>query len=303
MAYSNIQPTSLKKGDKIGILSTARKISKEELKPAIDIIHKFGFETVLGKSIEAENNQFAGRESLRAESFNDFLEDDSVKAILCARGGYGSGQLLDKINFDLLKQNPKWIIGYSDITALHLHLNRNLKVQSLHASMPINFASNTQEALNSLFGIIQGEKPSYNFPTHDFNKIGKVSGELIGGNLSVVYSLQGTLAEIDCEGKILFLEDLDEYLYHIDRIMLNFKLSGKLQKLKGLVIGGMTDMNDNTIPFGKTSVEIIRDYCEPYDFPIAYNFPAGHLDDNRALIMGGEIELNISESESTLKFS
>lgn len=302
MAYSNIQPANLSQGDKIGILSTARKISSQELAPAIEKIKAFGFKAIIGENIDKEDHQFAGSEELRAQSFNSFLRDNSIKAILCARGGYGSGQLLDKIDFDMLKENPKWIIGYSDITALHLHLNSNVKVQSLHASMPINFATNTPEALSSLFSTIQGEKQTYHFPNHPFNKQGNVTGELIGGNLSVIYSLQGTLAAIDCKDKILFLEDLDEYLYHIDRIMLNLKLSGKLEHLSGLIIGGMTDMNDNTIPFGKTAIEIIRDYCEPYTFPIAYNFPAGHLDDNRALIMGGEVELNISNSESTLKF-
>lgn len=295
-------PHKLNQGDKIGILSTARKINREELSPALKIIEEFGFEPVLGKSIGAEDHQFAGSENIRAENLKDFFEDSEIKAILCARGGYGSGQLLDKVDFKLLDKTPKWLIGYSDITALHLYLNRHVNIQSLHASMPLNFPKNTQEALKSLFDCLRGEKPEYKFPNHKHNKNGLTQGELIGGNLSVVYSMQGTIAEINTENKILFLEDLDEYLYHIDRMMLNLKLSGKLEGLKGLIIGGMTDMNDNQIPFGRDAETIISDYCKAYDFPIAYNFPAGHIDDNRALIMGANVKLEVSDSGSKLKF-
>ncbi|MEX2590346.1 MAG: LD-carboxypeptidase, partial [Chitinophagales bacterium] len=181
-------------------------------------------------------------------------------------------------------------------------LNKTLNIQSMHASMPLNFKDNSTIALSSIFLSMQGVYPEYNFPAHPLNKTGSIEGELIGGNLSVIYSLQGGLAEIDCKDKILFLEDLDEYLYHIDRMMLNLKLSGKLQQLKGMIIGGMTDMNDNNIPFGRDAERIISDYVKDYDYPVAFNCPAGHLDDNRALIMGSEIQLQVKNSKTKLKF-
>lgn len=302
MEYSSIRPANLKPGDKIAILSTARKISMEELVAAIEIIQQFGFEVVLGKSIGASYNQFAGTDAERAKDLEFFFKQADIKAILCARGGYGTGRLLDLLDFSLLKKNPKWLIGYSDITALHLYIHKHLQVQTLHASMPINFKTNSQESLQSLFGILQGEKPTYNFPTHAFNKPGTVEGELIGGNLSVIYSMQAGIAEIDCADKILFIEDLDEYLYHIDRMLLNLKLSGKLANLKGLIVGGMTDMNDNTIPFGKSALDIIKEYCAAYNFPIVFDFPAGHLAHNLALTLGAKVRLESSSTNSTLKF-
>lgn len=295
-------PPPLKNGDKIGILSTARKITREELEIPINIIENFGYKVVLGKTIGAEDHQFAGSVHTRVADFQEMMNDSEIKAILCARGGYGTGQLLEHLDFSPLQHNPKWIIGYSDITALHLYLNKVLCVQSLHASMPLNFKDNSPEALKSLFQTLIGEKMTYHFPAHTFNKPGFVKGELIGGNLSVIYSMQGGIAEVDCKDKILFIEDLDEYLYHIDRMMLNLQLSGKLAEISGLIVGGMTDMNDNSIPFGKDAVTIIKDYCKAYNFPLAFNCPAGHLDDNRALLMGGMIELNIQNSETTLKF-
>ncbi|MEX0813355.1 MAG: LD-carboxypeptidase [Chitinophagales bacterium] len=296
------RPATIERGDKIGILSTARKITQSELAPALKTIEEFGFVPILGKSIGAEDHQFAGTEAIRAKNLQDFIDDPEIKAILCARGGYGTAQLLDKVDFSALKQNPKWIIGYSDITALHLHLNKTLNIQSMHASMPLNFKDNSTIALSSIFLSIQGVYPEYNFPAHPLNKTGSIEAELIGGNLSVIYSLQGGMAEIDCKDKILFLEDLDEYLYHIDRMMLNLKLSGKLQQLEGMIIGGMTDMNDNAIPFGRDAERIISDYVKDYDYPVAFNCPAGHIDDNRALIMGSEIQLRVKNSKTKLKF-
>lgn len=297
----NTLPSYLKTGDTIGIVCTARKIDMESLQPALDILEKWGFKVLLGKSIFAEENQFAGSDILRAEDMQQMLDDENIKAIIVARGGYGTVRMIDYLDFTKFLKQPKWIIGYSDITVLHSHLNK-LGVASLHATMPINFAKNTPEALQSLQNALMGEKLSYDFVSVKENKTGVASGILIGGNLSVLQSISGSISDIDIRDKILFLEDLDEYLYHIDRMMMQLKRSGKLQHLKGLLVGSFTEMKDNAIPFGKTAYEIIEAAVADYHFPVAYNIPAGHITDNRTLIMGAEVNLEVFKYNATLRF-
>ena len=287
-------------GDKIGIISTARKISLEELKPSIKLLEEWGLKVVFGKNLFEEDNQFSGTVTQRSSDLQSMIDDDSIKAILCARGGYGTVQIIDKVDFSHLIKNPKWIIGYSDVTVLHSHLHQ-LGITSLHATMPINFEKNTPKALESLKSALFGLGNLTEIDHHHFNRFGKVEGEIVGGNLSILYSLLGSDSDINTDGKILFIEDLDEYLYHIDRIMMNLKRNGKLKNLKALIIGGMSDMNDNTIPFGKTAEEIILEYIKEFDFPVCFNFPAGHLDDNRTLVFGKECILEINENGVILK--
>ena len=287
-------------GDKIGIISTARKISLEELKPSIKLLEEWGLKVVFGKNLFEEDNQFSGTVTQRSSDLQSMIDDDSIKAILCARGGYGTVQIIDKVDFSHLIKNPKWIIGYSDVTVLHSHLHQ-LGITSLHATMPINFEKNTPKALESLKSALFGLGNLTEIDHHHFNRFGKVEGEIVGGNLSILYSLLGSDSDINTEGKILFIEDLDEYLYHVDRIMINLKRNGKLKNLKALIIGGMSDMNDNTIPFGKTAEEIILEYIKEFDFPVCFNFPAGHLDDNRTLVFGKECTLEINENGVILK--
>ena len=227
------------------------------------------------------------------------IDDNSIKAILCARGVYGTVQIIDAINFSNLKKNSKWIVGYSDATVLHSHLN-NLGMASLHATMPINFEGNTNESLWSLKNALFGNLNNVECKAHPLNKFGKIEGDVVGGNLSILYSLLGSPSDIDTIGKILFIEDLDEYLYHIDRMMMNLKRNGIFGNLKGLIIGGMSDMNDNSIPFGKTAEQIILDYTKGYDYPICFGFPAGHLADNRCLILGINSILEICENGVSL---
>jgi len=198
-----------------------------------------------------------------------------------------------------LKKNSKWIVGYSDVTVLHSHLN-NLGIASLHATMPINFESNTKGSLSSLKNSLFGNLNSIECKAHPLNKFGKIEGDIVGGNLSILYSLLGSQSDIDTTGKILFIEDLDEYLYHIDRMMMNLKRNGMLGKLKGLIVGGMSDMNDNSIPFGKTAEQIILEYTKDYDFPICFGFPAGHLVDNRCVRLGIHSVLEISKNGVSL---
>lgn len=288
------QPAFLKKGDKIGIIAPARKISKEEIQSAIDIFNAWGLEVVLSKNLFNADNQFSGTENERAEALQIMLNDDSIKAIISARGGYGTIRIIDKIDFTNFKKHPKWIIGYSDITVLHSHIN-NFGIETLHATMPINFTKNA-EATETLRKAIFGEQLNYEVESHPLNRKGKAEAELIGGNLSLIYALTGSVSDIDTKGKILFIEDLDEYLYHIDRMMLNLKRSGKLDHLAGLIIGGMTDMKDNTIPFGKTAEEIITDAVKKYDYPVCFNFPGGHVEKNLALYFGRKVKLKVADT-------
>jgi len=286
-------------GDKIGIISTARKISMEELKPSIKLLEEWGLKVVFGKNLFEEDNQFSGTVTQRSSDLQSMIDDDSIKAILCARGGYGTVQIIDKVDFSHLIKNPKWIIGYSDVTVLHSHLHQ-LGITSLHATMPINFEKNTPKALESLKSALFGLGNLTEINHHHFNRFGKVEGEIVGGNLSILYSLLGSDSDINTEGKILFIEDLDEYLYHVDRMMMNLKRNGKLKNLKALIIGGMSDMNDNTIPFGKTAEEIILEYIKEFDFPVCFNFPAGHLADNRCIRLGGKSVLEVNKNGVSL---
>lgn len=292
----------LQKGDKIALISTARKISAPELDVAIKTINSWGLEVVLGQNLFSVDNQFAGSIEQRTSDLQQVLDSPKIKAILCVRGGYGTVQLIDKIDFSNFLKNPKWIIGYSDVTVLHNHINQNFNIPTLHATMPINFSTNTPEALLSLKNVLFGKLPNYICKHSSLNRLGKAQGELVGGNLSIIYSLTGTTSQLNTTNKILFLEDLDEYLYHIDRMMQNLKRVGMLSQLRGLLVGGMSDMNDNAVPYGKTAQEIIKDAVAEFDFPVAFDFSAGHLDDNRALIMGQEAVLCVEEEKTVLSY-
>ncbi|MCF8299341.1 MAG: LD-carboxypeptidase [Saprospiraceae bacterium] len=293
-------PPFLKQGDKISIVAPARKINISEIENAIRTFKTWGLKVVLGKNLFNSNNQFAGTDEERKSDFQNMLDDPSVKAIVAARGGYGSVRIIDKLDFSKFRENPKWIIGYSDITVFHSHIHSNFGIETLHAPMPISFSGEEKgiASVKSLRKAIFGEKISFSINNSEFNRNGITKGILCGGNLSMIYGLIGSPSDINTEGKILFLEDLDEYLYHIDRMMMNLKRSGKLYKLAGLVVGGMNDMNDNKIPFGKTAYEIISDIVADYNYPVCFNFPAGHINKNYALILGREVKLEVSDKVS-----
>ena len=307
-------PPPLNQGDKIGIVATARKITTSECAHAYEMLKSWGLKPVWGKTISpkkfsadstnnpAEYHQFAGKDKFRATDFQQMLDDPDIKAILCARGGYGTVRIIDDLDFIAFCQDPKWIIGYSDITVLHSHIQQNFGIATLHATMPINFEESSIEALKSLRKVLFGKRLRYSFEAHLLNRQGKAEGILTGGNLSVLYSLLGSSSDVDTAGKILFLEDLDEYYYHIDRMMVNLKRGGILTNLAGLVVGGMSKMSDNTIPFGKTVYNIIAEHTAGFDYPVAYGFPAGHFDDNRALVMGAKVVLKVDEKISRLQF-
>lgn len=296
-----IHPSYLQKGDTVAIVSTARKIISDKIISAIKLLEKWGLQVIIGETIGSEENQFAASDEKRIADFQQQLDNPKVKVIWCARGGYGTVRLIDKLDFSAFKKHPKWIVGYSDITVLHSHIH-NFGIETLHATMPINLENNSQQSLESLKKSLFGKNLTYEIPADEKNKLGNASGELVGGNLSVLYSLTGSNSSIKTDGKVLFIEDLDEYLYHIDRMCINLKRNGYFENLKGLVVGGMTDMHDNEIPFGKTAEEIILDCVSEFDFPVIFNFPAGHLDDNRTMIFGRKVTLEVGEIKSKITF-
>lgn len=294
-------PPSLQKGDTIAIVSTARKNIEDNLKPAIDLLHSWGLEVLIGKTIGLNNNQLAGTDAERAADFQQQLDNPNIKAIWCVRGGYGTVRMIDLIDFTKFKQNPKWIVGFSDVTVIHSYIN-NLNIATIHGAMPITVAKASAESIESLRKSLFGENLNYEIPSDSANRLGNAKGEIVGGNLSILYSLMGSNAQIDCKGKILFIEDLDEYLYHIDRMMMSLKRCGCFEDLNGLIVGTMTKMKDNDIPWGKNANQIIEDVTKEYSFPILYNFPAGHFRDNRALIFGKQVSLELNETTSKLTF-
>lgn len=291
-------PASLKPGDTIGLVCTARKIERNLIEPAVQVFIQQGFKVKIGESVGAAYHQYAGEDHLRRRDLQKMLDDPEVKAIISCRGGYGTVRIIDDIYYGNFLEKPKWIIGYSDITAIHSHLNHVMGIGTLHATMPVNFTTNTSEAIQSLLDVLTGKRLYYESECHELNRVGVASGEVVGGNLSILYSLLGTKTLLHTTGKILFLEDLDEYLYHIDRMMMALKRGGKLQNLAGLIVGGMTDMKDNTIPYGKTAEEIILEHVQEYNYPVCFGFPAGHIDDNRAIKLGAIAQLEVNERRS-----
>ncbi len=297
-----VTPPFLRKGNAIGIVSTARKISELELSPLIKLLSEWGLNYKLGKTIGVDDNQYAGNDALRAQDFQEMIDDSSVHAIWCARGGYGTVRLIDVLDFSNFRKYPKWIVGYSDVTVIHSHVHK-LGIETLHANMAIEIDTKTEATRKGIYKALFGETYEIEYQSNiKLHRKGRVNGPLIGGNLSLLYSLLGSPSDIDTEGKILFIEDLDEMLYHIDRMMQNLKRNGKLKGLKGLIVGGMSDMKDNTIPFGKKAEEIVWDAIRTYDFPVCFGFPAGHIQDNRALILGREVVLEINHPDVTVKF-
>lgn len=298
-----IIPPYLSSGDKIAIAAPARKISRAEVQPAEFWLKGCGFNVFYDDRLFAEDHQFAGSDELRANYFQDLLNDETIKAIWCARGGYGTARIIDRLDFTHFLQHPKWICGYSDITVFHNHLHRHEQTATLHCTMPINItADNTKSAAaQSFLCALTGQDLRYEISPHPLSRWGKFSGTLVGGNLSMLYSLIGSPSDIDTDGKVLLIEDLDEYLYHIDRMVLNLKRSGKLSHIKALLVGHLSEMHDNTIPFGKTAEEIVADHCRDLNIPLVFNVPVGHLPDNRALRCGCRIEGTINNNQFIIK--
>jgi len=299
-----IIPPYLQKGDTIGITCPAGFMAAEKAQTCIDTLHEWGYNVMVGKTLGSSSaNYFSGTDEERVDEMQAMLDDDSINAILCGRGGYGLGRIIDQLDFDLFKKKPKWIIGFSDITILHEHIYSNYKIATLHAPMAAAFNDGAaeNEFIQSLKNALEDKKAKYECPVHEFNRRGEGIGELIGGNLTLVAHLIGTSSEAKTKGRILFLEDTGELLYKIDRMMYQLKRSGKLQKLAGLIVGGFSDMTDTERPFGKAAYEIIQDIVKEYDYPVCYNFPVSHNKENYALKVGVGYKLKVGKNKVTLE--
>ncbi|WP_438965057.1 S66 peptidase family protein [Flavobacterium sp.] len=294
-------PSYLKKGDTVAIVCTARKFFPEDAIPAKELLESWGLKVKLGTTIGLDSCQLGGTDLERASDFQNMMDDENIKAIWCARGGYGTVRMVDLLDFTKFNKNPKWIMGFSDVTVLHSQANVE-GVASLHCIMPFTVPKASDEVKETLRKALFGEKLEYTIPSKPYDILGKASGELVGGNLSILYSLLGSKSSLDTNNKILFIEDLDEYLYHIDRMMQNIKRNGYFENLKGLVVGGMTDMHDNEIPFGQNAVQIISAIAKEYNIPVCFDFPAGHVKDNRTLQLGKQVDFEVNEKEIKLKF-
>ena len=295
---------NLEKGNIIGIVSPAGFIKDgEDLSKAIALVKSWGLKVKLGKHVFSKYKHFAGTDAQRAADFQAFLDDDSIHAIWCARGGYGSVRLLDKLDFTKFKKKPKWIIGYSDITVFH-HVAQRLGIESIHAIMPTSLDAITESdsAKTSLRIALFGNNLSYKFKANKYNKIGRVSGKIIGGNLSIIASMLGSKYALNTKGNILFIEEIGEYKYSIDRMLQSLKLNGYFEHCNGLVLGSFTNIKKNDPEFGLSMEELILDVVKDYDFPVCFDFNAGHITQNNALIFGREAILDVSQSKVHLVF-
>ncbi|MFD0795574.1 LD-carboxypeptidase [Mucilaginibacter litoreus] len=295
MSYerSCITPPYLQKGDKIAITCPAKKLPIP-MTDAVALLTSWGLEVVLGDTVNAEYYQFAGDDNFRAADLQRFINDDSIKAIICARGGYGTIRMVDLVDFSALAQNPKWLVGFSDITLLHSHVINNYGLACIHGQMPLNIPDASKYSLETLKMALFGEQLSYRIGANTMNRAGQAKGVLVGGNLSLMVAVSGSVSDVAYGGKILFLEDVGEYLYAADRMLRCLKRAGKLKSLSGLIIGGFTDMKDNDIPFGQTLPELVLDVVADYDYPVCFDFPAGHIPNNCSLILGRTVNLDVS---------
>jgi muramoyltetrapeptide carboxypeptidase len=285
----------LKKGDKIAITCPAKKLPKP-MDDAVALLKEWGLDVVIGETVNASYHQFAGDDDLRVRDMQRFIDDDSIKAIVAARGGYGTIRIIDKIDFSKFSGNPKWLVGFSDITVLHAHLFANYKAQTIHGQMPVNIPDASKYSLETLRRTLFGEELSYHFSSNDLNRAGEATGILIGGNLSLLVAMMGSVSDYNYDGKILFIEDVSEYLYSIDRMLRTLDRAGKLKNLAGLMVGGFTEVKDNDIPFGQTVSEIVMEIVQGYDYPVCFDFPAGHIPDNQSLVFGRALKLVVNEN-------
>jgi len=300
-----IQPDYLKPGDTVAIVAPAGIVRDSvPINNAILWLKSWGLHVKLGEHLYNNEHHFSGTDEERTSDLQEALDNENIKAIWCARGGYGTGRIIDDLNFEKFLQNPKWIIGFSDITVLHSHLH-TLGVETLHAVMCTSQKNQNEEKLESIKSFklaLFGNDISYEIPSSKYNKIGNTSGQIVGGNLTLLQNMVGTVSSINTTRKILFIEEVGEYLYHIDRMLWGLKRNGYFDNCNGIIIGGMTKIKDNSTPFGKTVEEIVLDVTKEFNFPIIFDFPAGHDDLNLALYMGRELKMKVGKKKSELKF-
>ncbi len=296
-------PPYLKKGDLIGIVCPSGYMPKAKARTCIRVLQEWGYQVRVGKTLGNQFHYFSGTDAERLEDLQTMLDDKEVKAILCGRGGYGMSRIIDGLDFSRFKKHPKWLIGFSDITVLHAHVYRQLNIATLHAPMAaaFNHGLHKKEYVQSLAKALKGTVSNYSCPAHKLNRTGKAEGELVGGNLSLVAHLVGSSASFDTKGKILFLEDVGEYIYNVDRMFLQLKRSGMLDGLAGLVIGGFTEMKDTTLPFGSDVYTIIQSHVREFKYPVCFGFPVSHEKNNYALKVGVTHRLTVTVGKTVLK--
>ncbi len=301
-----IQPNYLKAGDTVAIVAPSGILNnrEKEVNQAKDLLKSWGLNVIIGEHVFKRANHFAGTDDERAEDFQNALDNPNIKAIWCARGGYGTVRILDKLDYTKFKANPKWVIGYSDITAIHNQLNKEGS-ETIHALMCTSLTDDLAKidnALETFKCALFGKPLNYSIESSSYNKMGTVSGQLVGGNLTLLHTMLGSKTSIDTSGKILFIEEIGEYKYHIDRMLQSLKRAGYFENCKGLIVGNMSKMRRNTTPWGTSVQQLILDVMAEYDFPILFDFPAGHEKDNRALILGRTIQLTVGSDQSMVVF-
>lgn len=298
-----IHPPYLKQGSVIGITCPSSYIPLERIQYAASVLESKGYKTLLGNTCGTQFNYFSGTDKERLADLQSMLDNPNLDAILMGRGGYGMGRIIDKLDFTDFKAKPKWVCGFSDIIILQNHIQANFNLPVLHSPMCNAYKEETIDSphLQSFFDAISGKPLYYEAPTSEYNRTGDAEGILTGGNLAILAHLTGSVSEVDTTGKILFIEDIGEVLYNIDRLLINLKRAGKLDKLKGLIVGGLTDLTDTERPFGKTAEQIIWDNVKEYHYPICFNFPAGHIDINYTLALGLPHKLSVHANGSTLE--
>lgn len=306
MTFELIQPPYLKAGDTVAIVAPSGilKNREREVQQAVDLLKSWGLHTAVGKHVFSKDDHFAGTDNERCEDLQNAMDNPTISAIWCARGGYGTVRILDKLDYTKLKENPKWIIGYSDITALHNQLH-NKGFQSMHALMCVSLTKDLSEietSLSTFKSALFGNPTDYTLKGSGYNRVGEATGELVGGNLTMLHTMLGSKESIDTSGKILFIEEIGEYKYHIDRMLQSMKRAGYFDNLKGLVVGDMSRMRKNTTLWGTSVEQLILDALKDYDFPIAFNMPAGHEKDNRAMILGKSVELKVAKDKTSVSF-
>ena len=296
-------PAYLKKGDAIGLVCPSGFMAYEKAATCIDVLRQWGYKVVIGKTVGSQFHYFSGTDAKRLMDFQQMLDDKNIKAVLCARGGYGMSRIIDQLDFKQFKKNPKWLIGFSDITVLHAHVYQQLKTASLHAPMAgaFNDGGFENEYVQSLRKALKGVKANYSCPTHSFNRTGKAEGVLIGGNLSLIAHLIGSVSAYTTKGNILFIEDVGEYIYNIDRMMIQLKRAGLLSGLAGLIVGGFTEIKDTITPFGEDVLSVIHAHIKDYDYPVCFDFPVSHEKNNYALKTGVRHQLVVGKNKSVLK--
>ena len=299
---NSVAPNFLKKGDIIEILAPAKFILEKDISFAKSFLEELGYQVYIDKSNFISDGIFAGTKSDRTERLQSSLDNKNIKAILFARGGYGALQIIDDLNFTKFVRNPKWLIGFSDITTIICHIQQNFKIQSIHAPMAYNFNFTDKRYLKMLARMLEGKRESVKIKSSNYDTTGIVEGEVIGGNLSILYSLVGSRSLTNLQNQILFIEEVDEYLYHFERMLISLDRCGFLSNISGIIVGQMTSMHDNEIGFGKELNQIVFDITEKYNYPKCFDFPLGHIKENTPIVVGSKVRLSVAKDYTTLSY-